>query len=102
MTDMIKDAAQAVVHAQKTRKKHALKSPLDSEQRLADLGEALALLKKAMAPLRSAAGRYPFEAQTDIAEKRRAGIKLASEAIQKERVKLWKMQNASKKAQNRG
>lgn len=102
MKDEIKEAAEAVKAAQRTRKKYASKGNLLAEPRIKDIDEALARLKAAMKPLRSAIGRFPFEPQTETAENRQRLVRLASEAIQKERIKLWKMQNASKKAQDRG
>ena len=49
------------------------------------------MLKRAMRPLRSEIGRFPYGPQTDEAEANREEIREASTAIQRERRKLWKM-----------
>lgn len=84
-------AKAAVDNAAKVRKFHARRTQTGSKQRAADIEMALARLKEAMAPLRSEIGRFPYGPQTDAAEANRERISEMSEAIQRERRKLWKM-----------
>ena len=49
-----------------------------------------------MKPLRSEIGRFPYGPQTDEAEANRERIRQASDALQRERRKLWKMRRAHK------
>jgi hypothetical protein len=87
------DQAQAAVDlAQSTRRLHARRTKRGSRQREADLRTALDRLKSAMRPLRTQIARFPYGPQTDAAERNRQAIYAASEAIQRERRKLWKMQ----------
>lgn len=88
---MLKQAAAAVDNAQRVRRFHARRTRKDSEQRKADIRIALDKLREAMAPLRSETGRFPYGAQTDAAEERREAIREASNNIQAERRKLWKL-----------
>lgn len=84
-------AEVATAYAQEVRQHHRRRTEKRSRQRQADIKLALRRLKEAMKPLRSEIGRFPYGAQTDEAEARRAAIREASAAIQRERRKLWKM-----------
>lgn len=84
-------ADAAVVFAQQVRKHHRRRTSRSAEQRAKDIDLALARLRDAMAPLRSEIGRFPYGPQTDAAERNRDKIRDASEALQRERRKLWKM-----------
>lgn len=84
-------AAAAVAYAQQVRAFHRRRANKRSPQREADIALALQRLREAMAPLRSEIGRFPYGPQTTEAEGNRDKIREASEAIQRERRKLWKM-----------
>lgn len=84
-------AETAVAYAQEVRAHHRRRTDKRSKQRKADIELALRRLKEAMKPLRSELGRFHFQAQTEAAEERRAAIREASAAIQRERRKLFKM-----------
>ena len=89
----IESAFAAVQHAEATRRYHARRTPRGSRQREEDLRLAAERLKEAMKPLRSHIGRFPYGPQTEIAGQNRARILEASDAIQRERRKLWKMRS---------
>jgi hypothetical protein len=57
---------------------------------------ALGRIKAAMKPLRSAISAFPFEPQTDAARERQNTIRRASDLLQRERRKLWKMRRRAK------
>lgn len=91
----IDDADAAVAFAAQVRKFHRRRTDKrQSSQRAADIESALSRLRDAMEPLRSEIGRFPYGAQTDVAERNRETIREASAAIQRERRKLWKMRAA--------
>jgi hypothetical protein len=86
------DAAQAaVMNAQRVREFHRRRTEKSSKQRQQDIDLALDRLKEAMKPLKSMIGRFPYGPATEAAERNRDDIREASEAIQRERRKLWKM-----------
>lgn len=87
----IADAEAAVAFAQGVRAVHRRRTAKASKQRQADIEIALARLKEAMQPLKSAIGKFPYGPQTDTAEDNRQAIRDASTAIQRERRKLFKM-----------
>lgn len=89
--DAIEAAEAAVVFAQGVRRLHRRRTERNSERRAADIERALGRLREAMLPLRSEIGRFPYGPQTTIAEKNRERIREASDAVQRERRKLWKM-----------
>lgn len=93
--DVIEDAEAAVAFARQVRKFHARRTHRNHAQRVEDINIALARLKEAMKPLRSEIGRFPYGPQTTIAENNRERIREASDAIQRERRKLWKMRSAA-------
>jgi hypothetical protein len=90
-------AAAAVAFAQQVRRYHRKRTPKTAKQREKDLTLAAFRLQEAMKPLRSAIGRFPYGAQTAEAEANRQAIREASAAIQRERRKIWKMQQKRKK-----
>lgn len=90
--ELIARAESAVEYAQSVRKMHRRRTNKTSAQRTTDIQIALDRLREAMDPIRSEIGRFPYGAQTEAAEQRRAAIRHASQAIQRERRKLWKMQ----------
>lgn len=87
----IEVAEAAVVFAQAVRRTHRRRSNKTSAQRNADIEMALERLKEAMRPLRSEIGRFPYGPQTSAAEENRQTIRRTSDAIQRERRKLFKM-----------
>jgi hypothetical protein len=87
----IETAEAAVVFAQQVRAVHRRRTDKSSKQRADDIEMALTRLRDAMGPLRTEIGRFPYGPQTDAAERNRQKIRNASEAIQKERRKLFKM-----------
>lgn len=89
--DDLNAAEAAVEFARTVRKVHARQSERDDPQRQQDILLALERLKRAMRPIRAAIGRFPYGPQTNTAESNRESIRAASEAIQRERRKLWKM-----------
>jgi len=89
--EALEAANAAVVFAQQVRKHHRRRTGRTSEQRNSDIDTALQRLKDAMAPLRSEIGRFPYGPQSDAAERNRDKIRAASDALQRERRKLWKM-----------
>lgn len=95
--DTIETALAAVAFAQQVRRFHARRTDKKSSQRASDIKLALSRLQNAMGPLRSEIGRFPYGPQTTLAENNRQVIRDASDAIQRERRKLWKMQTKPSK-----
>lgn len=89
--EAVREAELAVQQAQEARRFHRKRSERGNEQRTADLELAYDRVHKAMKPLRSAIGKFPYGPQTEIAAQNRQIIRDASAALQKERRKLWKM-----------
>lgn len=86
------DAAYAACdYAQSVRKMHRRRSTVGSSQREQDIQIALDRLKDAIAPIRSVIGTFPYGPQTNEAAVNRREVLAASDAIQRERRKLWKM-----------
>jgi len=88
---ILDDAEAAIKYARTVREYHRRRTEKVSPQRKTDIEVALSRLKRAMKPLKSAIGRFPYGPQTDTAEANRQAIRDASDAIQRERRKLWKM-----------
>lgn len=84
----IKEASAAVRLAREVRQRHARRTDRGTPQREADLRLARQRLDDAMKPLRSEIGRSAYSNVP-----REEEIRKASQAIQSERRKLWKMQN---------
>lgn len=89
--EALKEAAAAVAYAQTVRQYHRRRTDKKSAQRSTDLHLALDRIAHAMKPLRSEIGRFPQGPQTEAAEAARQPIRDASQALQRERRKIWKM-----------
>jgi type VI protein secretion system component VasF len=86
------DAANAaVLNAIRVREFHARRTERNSRQRAQDIELALERLRDAMRPLKSMIGAFPYGPATEAAERNRDEIREASEKIQRQRRKLWKM-----------
>lgn len=85
--DLIAVASNAVRYAQSTRKAHAKESRRGTKQREEDIRVALDRLQAAMYPLSRKIQRLVYLPASYPAE----GLREASQAIQRERRKLWKM-----------
>lgn len=97
LNDALREAHLAVKNAQEVRALHRKRTEPGDAQRQNDLKMAFQRVKLAMRPLRSEIGKFPHKPQTAQAEKNRERIREASEALQKERRKLWKMIHPRKK-----
>lgn len=97
--DAIEDADAVVALAQQVRKFHRRRQNRSHKQRAADIDMALMRIQEAMKPIRSAIGAFPYGPQTTVAETNRQRIRDASEALQRERRKLWKLKSATKVAE---
>ncbi len=84
-------AAAAVAFAQQMRRWHARRTDKQSEQRQDDIEKALERLRDAMTPLKSEIGRFHYGPQTTAAARSREAVLAHSDAIKRERMKLWKM-----------
>lgn len=92
VADLIRDAHNAAQYAQSVRKAHGRRSKRGTKQREHDIRIALQRLQEAMQPLRRKIARIPYlPPGIDV-----AGLHQASDAIQKERRKLWKMKGKGK------
>lgn len=89
---IVANAMAAVDQARAVRAYHRRRTEKGSPQRKTDIRVALAKLRAAMKPLKSALGKFPYQPQTEAAEEKRQAIRDASHAIQVERRKLWKLQ----------
>ncbi len=95
---ILNEARLAMTNAQEARAYHRKRTSRGDRQRRHDLTLALSRVKAAMRPIRSAIGKFPHESlQTPVATQRRSAIREASEELQKERRKLWKMLHRPKK-----
>lgn len=91
--DAIESAEAAVAFAQQVRKFHRRRTDRGAEQRRRDIEVAIERLRTAMVPLRAEIGRFPYGPQTTVAENNRNKIRAASDSLQRERRKLWKMRD---------
>lgn len=91
MQEALTDADAAVELAVRTRTSLRGRTTKGSAEREGQLRVALGELNAAAKPLRREAGRF----RTDAARERRWGLRVrkAATAIQRERRKLWKMQD---------
>lgn len=89
----IEAADAAVIFAREVRRYHRRRTDPRSERRSEDIRRARERLHEAMKPLKSEIGRFVYGPQTTAAEANRQAILAASDAIQRERRKLWKMQH---------
>lgn len=94
--EALQNAYAAVAHAKDVRDIHRRRTHKGSKQRENDIQYAHERLKAAMAPLRTIIGRFPYGAQTVVAERNREAVRAASREIQAERRKLWKMSTKRK------
>lgn len=91
--EVLKEADAAVKFAQTVRERHRRRTERGSASREADIENALTRLRDAMRPLRSEIGRFAYGPATERAESNRQKIRDASDAIQRERRKLFKMKS---------
>lgn len=90
--DRYLDTAKAAAeYARKVRSAHARRTDRRSPQRETDVRIALERLREAMVPLRSLIGSFPYRPQTPEATATYKEVRKASDALQKERRKLWKL-----------
>lgn len=90
--ELIEAADKAVQHAQSVRKAHARKSKRGSKQRETDINIAVERIRTAMRPIRRKIARLPYGSSSMVAEDLRG----ASQGLQRERRKLWKMKKHDK------
>ncbi len=94
----LKAAAAAVEYAQTVRSAHRRRSDPTSIQRLSDVDEGLRRIKRAMRPIRSMIGAFPYGPPGPEAEKNRQILRDVSSELQSERRKLWKMRPREEEA----
>lgn len=99
-TELLDAADAAAAYAQQVRRYHRKRSARTAKQRQADIELALNRLAEAMKPLKSQIGKFPYGPQTTLAEQNRQRIRAASQALQSERRKLWKMRNRPAQREN--
>lgn len=90
--DLVAEANKAIEYAQSVRKAHARKTKRGSPQRGTDIKIASDRLYEAMKPIRRQVARLPYQKQVEGADELRA----ASEGLQRERRKLWKLKPKKK------
>jgi len=95
-TEMLEDADKAIENARAVREFHAKRNKRGSRQRETDIRLALERLRDAMKPIRRAIAKFPYDPTGLDAE----SLKTASQDIQKERRKLWKMKATKRKRKN--
>lgn len=98
-------AIAAADHARDTRAAYRKRVGRDDRQRQSDIGLALHKLKMAMVPVRAELARIPYQLRAEDnprLREQRALLLDTSDALQRERRKLWKMrQPRSKHARGR-
>src|ERR1044072_2687253 len=92
LDEALREARLAVEAAREVRAHHRKRTERGNQQREDDLRLALERVKNAMKPLRSEIGRFSREAKTAAVLDRQEKIRAASASLQRERRKLWKMQ----------
>lgn len=90
--ESLREADLAVQHAQEVRAYHRKRTERGDRQRETDIALALERVRLAMKPLRSEIGRFRHQESLPNLIERREKIRDASLALQRERRKLWKMQ----------
>jgi hypothetical protein len=91
-TDALIDRAETACRiASDTRRLHRRRTKKGSPQREADLKIASDHLRDAMRPIRRELARFPYRSPNQTAHARRLALLGASEAVQRERRKVWKM-----------
>lgn len=93
LDEVLTAANAAVSYALDVRSHHRKRSKRGSPQREADLKIALARLREAMDPVRSVIARSQFELMNVTKARKIQKIRQASNDLQRERRKLWKMQD---------
>jgi hypothetical protein len=96
MEDMLDEARRASENARAVRDFHAKRNKRGSRQRETDIRLALERLRDAMRPIRRAIARLPYSTAVIDAE----ALRSASQDLQKERRKLWKMRGTKRKRKN--
>jgi hypothetical protein len=97
VTEALQEAELAVQNAQDVRRFHRKRTEKGDVQREADLNMAIERVRAAMKPLRSEIGRFPKQPNTANVLSRQKRIRAASNALQAERRKLWKMIDRSER-----
>lgn len=94
--EMVERAVFATQHARQVRELHAKRTTKGSKNRETDIQASLDRLRGAMRPIRSALGRQkaPYD---DRGVEHRALLLDVSDAMQRERRKLWKMQKRKRR-----
>lgn len=99
-------AALVVSQAQDVRAAHRKRSARENRERQQDIAVALRRLREAMRPIRSELARIPYvlpdlegKPGGDLLKAQQHHLRAASDDIQRERRKLWKMKSR-KKVQN--
>jgi hypothetical protein len=95
-SEMIEEAERAIENARAVREFHAKRNKRGTRQRETDIRLALERLRDAMKPIRRAIARLPYDSVGMDAET----LKTASQDIQRERRKLWKMKGSKRKRKN--
>ena len=90
-SSMLQDADIAINLAQEVRAFHRRRTKKESNQRKTDVRHASARVSRAMKPIRSALGRARHLPQTDEHKAQVAELRDASQRLQSERRKLWKL-----------
>jgi hypothetical protein len=94
----LETATATVEYAQQVRKFHRRRTEKQSLQRRQDIDIALGRIKDAMVPLRSFLGRFSYRPQTQASHASYERVSAASQALQAERRKLWKMKQTKEAA----
>lgn len=92
LQDLIDQAAAAVSYAQDVREIHRRRTKRGNPQREADIEIALKRLRTRMSPIITALRRIPFERPSAARDEKHEALLEISKALQRERRKLWKMQ----------
>lgn len=92
LDELLSAADRAVAHAIGTRKAHARKSKRGGRQRETDISIALERIAAAMKPIRRKVARLSYSSVEIDGESLRG----ASQSLQRERRKLWKMTKPDK------
>lgn len=93
---LVQEANLSVEYAASVRTLHARRSKRGERNRETDIKVAMDKLTAAMKPIRSRLGRLPYE-DGDTTEIEKT-LREASQALQRERRKLWKMRQHKPKA----
>lgn len=89
--DRLDNLEEAIDFARTVRGVHARTSAVESPQRLKDIGEAKAMLTRAMLPCRSYLGRARFMEDTPEHRRTVERIRELTAQAKKERITLWRL-----------